>query len=160
LLPTKERMAITPRVDVIDHGIEGKHDEASTASCGCVRAARAAPPMLATCRLAARHESSIQMRRENMSIARLTTAFALGLPGVHLSSGAAVACDNPGRTRKLSFKVTEDGCVAKVKKDSGDADAETINVCEKDAVEWKVTGKAKSIVFDGNSPFEWADSGF
>ena len=95
-----------------------------------------------------------------MSIARLTTAFALGLLGVHLSLGAAVACDNPGKTHKLSFKVTEDGCVAKVKKDSDDADAETINVCEKDVVEWRVTGKAKSIVFEGNSPFKWADSGF
>ncbi len=41
-----------------------------------------------------------------------------------------------------------------------DADAETVNVCEKDVVEWKVTGKAKSIVFDGNSPFDWSDSGF
>jgi hypothetical protein len=94
-----------------------------------------------------------------MSVARLTTALALGLLAAHLASGAAVACDNPGKTHELSFKVTEDGCVAKVKKASDDADAETINVCEADVVEWKVTGRAKSIVFDGNSPFDWADSG-
>ena len=95
-----------------------------------------------------------------MSIARLTTAFALGLLAVQLAAGAAVACDKPGKTHKLSFKVKDDGCVVKVKKDSDGADAETVNVCEKDVVEWKVTGKAKSIVFDGNSPFEWTDSGF
>jgi hypothetical protein len=111
-------------------------------------------------RRAVRHENFIESKGENMSIARFTTAFALGLLAVQLASGAAVACDNPGKTHKLSFKVTDDGCVAKVKKDADDADAETINVCEKDVVEWKVTGKAKSIVFDGNSPFDWADSRF
>jgi hypothetical protein len=95
-----------------------------------------------------------------MSIARITTALALGLLAVQLATGAAVACDNPGKTHKLKFQVKDDGCVTKVKKESDDADAETINVCEKDVVEWKVTGKAKSIVFDGESPFEWTDSGF
>jgi len=95
-----------------------------------------------------------------MSIVRLTTACAFGLLAVQLASGAAVACDDPGKTHKLSFKVADDGCVTKVNKDADDADAETINVCETDVVEWKVTGKAKSIVFDGKSPFEWADSNF
>lgn len=94
-----------------------------------------------------------------MSIARLTTALALGLLAAHLASGAAVACDKPGKTHKLSFKVKDDGCVEKVKKDSDGADAEKINVCETDVVEWKVSGKAKSIVFDGSSPFDWTDSG-
>jgi hypothetical protein len=106
-----------------------------------------------------------------MSIARLTTALALVLLAAHLASGAAVACDKPGKTHKLSFKVKDDGCVEKVKKDSDGADAEKINVCETDVVEWKVTGKAKSIVIDGSidengsividgsSPFDWTDSG-
>ena len=29
-----------------------------------------------------------------------------------------------------------------------------------DTVIWQVTGPAKSVVFDGDSPFEWTDSGF
>jgi hypothetical protein len=95
-----------------------------------------------------------------MSMARLTTAFALGLLALQLAAGAAVACENPGKTHKLSFKVKDDGCVVRVRKDSNDEDAETINVCERDVVEWKVRGNAKSIVFDGNSPFDWVDSGF
>jgi hypothetical protein len=66
-----------------------------------------------------------------MSISRLTTAFALGLLAVQLASGAAVACDKPGKTHKLSFKVTDDGCVVKVKKDSDDADAESAEPEEK-----------------------------
>jgi uncharacterized protein (DUF2147 family) len=93
-----------------------------------------------------------------MSIARLTTTFALGLLAAQLASGAAVACDNPGKTHELEFKVKGDECVEKVKKKDG-SDAETINVCEKDVVQWKVSGNAKSIVFDGASPFEWTDSG-
>jgi hypothetical protein len=94
-----------------------------------------------------------------MSIARFTTACALSLLAAQLASGAAVACDNPGKTHELEFKVKNDECVEKVKKKDG-SDAETINVCETDVVQWKVTGKAKSIVFDGASPFEWTDSGF
>jgi hypothetical protein len=103
---------------------------------------------------------NFKQRGENMSMARLTTAFALGLLALQLAAGAAVACDNPGKTHKLSFKVKDDGCVVKVKKDSTGDDADTINVCETDAVEWKVLGKAKSIVFDDKSPFDWLDSGF
>ena len=95
-----------------------------------------------------------------MSIARVTTAFALSLLAAQLASGVAVACDNPGKTHTLKFKVKDDGCVQKVKKDSDGADADTLNVCETDTVIWKVSGKSKSIVFDGTSPFEWLDSGF
>ena len=96
-----------------------------------------------------------------MSIARMTTAFALSLLAAQLASGVAVACDNKGKTHTLKFKVKDDGCVEKVKKDSDGADADTINVCETDTVVWKVSGKSKSIVIDGDStPFAWQDSGF
>jgi hypothetical protein len=97
-----------------------------------------------------------------MSIARFTTAFALSLLGAQITSGVAVACENQGKTHSLKFKVDDDGCVLKVKKDSDDADAETINVCETDVVTWKVNGKSKAIVFEGANPFGWtdADSGF
>jgi hypothetical protein len=94
-----------------------------------------------------------------MSIKRCATAFALGLLAAQLASGVAVACDNPGKTHTLKFKVKDDGCVQKVKKESDGADADTINVCETDKVVWTVSGRAKSIVFDGASPFDWADSG-
>lgn len=96
-----------------------------------------------------------------MSIARMTTAFALSLLAAQLASGVAVACDDKGKTHTLKFKVKDDGCVEKVKKDSDGADADTINVCETDKVIWKVSGKSKSIVIDGDStPFAWQDSGF
>jgi len=95
-----------------------------------------------------------------MSIARLTTAFALSLLAAQLASGVAVACDNPGKTHTLKFKVKDDGCVVKVKQDSNGADADTITACETDTVIWRVSGKSKAIVFDGASPFEWLDSGF
>jgi len=95
-----------------------------------------------------------------MSITRFTTAFALSLLAAQLASGVAVACDSPGKIHALKFKVNDDGCVLKVKKDSDGADADTIKVCETDVVSWKVNGKSKSIVFDGESPFEWQDSGF
>jgi len=95
-----------------------------------------------------------------MSIARLTTTFALSLLAAQLASGvAAAACPNPGKTHELKFKVKGDECVEKVKKNDG-SDGETIKVCETDVVQWKVKGKSKSIVFDGPSPFEWEDSGF
>lgn len=94
-----------------------------------------------------------------MSIARVTTALALGLLAVQLASGVAVACDNPGKTHNLKFKVKNDECVEKVKKEKDDGDADTINVCETDKVVWKVAGRAKTIVFEGESPFDWSDSG-
>ena len=95
-----------------------------------------------------------------MSIARITTAFALSLLAAQLASGVAVACDNPGKTHALKFKVNDEGCVLKVKKESDGADADEVRVCETDVVKWMVTGKAKSIVFDGASPLEWLESGF
>ena len=94
-----------------------------------------------------------------MSIARVTTALALSLLAVQLASGVAVACDNPGKTHNLKFKVKNDECVEKVKKEKDDGDADTINVCETDKVVWKVAGRAKTIVFEGESPFDWSDSG-
>ena len=87
-----------------------------------------------------------------MSIARVTTALALSLLAVQLASGVAVACDNPGKTHNLKFKVKNDECVEKVKKEKDDGDADTINVCETDKVVWKVAGRAKTIVFEGESP--------
>ena len=93
-----------------------------------------------------------------MSIARFTTAFALSLLAAQLASGVAVACENKGKTHTLKFKVDDDGCVLKVKKDADDADAETINVCETDVVTWKVNGNSKAIVFEGANPFGWTDS--
>jgi hypothetical protein len=99
-----------------------------------------------------------------MSIARIATVFTLSLLAAQLASGVAVACDNPGKTHELKFKVKSDGCVEKVQK-KDDSDAMEIKVCEKDKVEWQVNGKDKKIVFDPNdpkSPFEWpgSDSGF
>jgi len=100
-----------------------------------------------------------------MSIVRLTTTLALSLLAAQLASGvAAAACSDPNRNpkiHKLDFKVKSDGCVEKVKK-KDDSDGETITVCENDTVQWKVNGRDKKIVFDGNSPFEWPgpDSGF
>jgi len=97
-----------------------------------------------------------------MSIARLTTTFALSLLAAQLASGvAAAACPNPnpGKTHELDFKVKSDGCVEKVKKKDG-TDAREITVCENDTVQWKVSGNAKLIAFVAETPFEWAASGF
>jgi hypothetical protein len=97
-----------------------------------------------------------------MSIARLTATFAFSLLAVQLASGvAAAACPDPNsnpKTHELDFKVKSDGCVEKVKKNGIEAPA--INVCEKDKVQWKVTGNAKLIAFDAKTPFKWAASGF
>jgi hypothetical protein len=106
-----------------------------------------------------------------MSIARLTRTFAFSLLAALLASGVAAAnCSDPNRnpeTHKLKFKVKDDGCVEKVKKDRDDTDATVISVCKKDTVEWKVTGNAKMIAFVAKSPtdpvrtpFDWAASGF
>jgi hypothetical protein len=96
-----------------------------------------------------------------MSIARFTTAFALSLLASQLALGDEPTCAaKKGATHTLKFKVKDDGCVEKVKKDSDGADADTLNVCETDTVVWKVSGKPKAIVFDGTSPFEWLDSGY
>jgi hypothetical protein len=96
-----------------------------------------------------------------MSIARLATAFALSLLAAQLALGDEPNCaEKKGDVHVLKFKVKDDGCVEKVKKDSDGADADEIRVCETDVVKWKVNGKKKSIVFEGVSPFEWTDSGF
>ena len=89
-----------------------------------------------------------------MEMKRIAVALAAAL----LAQGA-LACDDPGKTHRLKFQVKGDECVEKVKKDD-DAEAETINVCVSDTVIWQVTGRAKSVVFDADSPFEWRDSGF
>lgn len=97
-----------------------------------------------------------------MSISRIAMSLALALLLGQLTAVAADACESAGKTHKLKFKVQEDGCVLKVKKDDADedADADTIHVCVGDDVRWKVSGPAKSIAFDGDSPFDWQDSGF
>jgi len=95
-----------------------------------------------------------------MSTARLAIAIAAVLT---LSVGVATvapACENPGKVHKLKFKVKGDECVEKVAKDDDDSDAEDVYVCVSDTVVWKVSGRAKSVVFDGDSPFDWSDSGF
>jgi hypothetical protein len=100
-----------------------------------------------------------------MSIARLTATFAFSLLAVQLASGVAAAdCADPNRnpkTHKLDFKVKSNGCVEKVKDKDGN-DAPETNVCEKDTVEWKVTGSGneKMIAFVAETPFKWAASGF
>lgn len=73
---------------------------------------------------------------------------------------AADACENPGKTHRLKFKVKHDECVEKVNKADDDADADSIHVCVSDTVVWQVSGRAKSVVFEGDSPFDWGDSGF
>ena len=98
-----------------------------------------------------------------MSITRLTTTFALSLLAAQLASGvAAAACPNPnpGKTHELEFKLKDGKCVEKLKKERDGSDAMEIKVCENDTVQWKVSGKAKLIVFVGGTPFEWAASGF
>ena len=96
-----------------------------------------------------------------MSIARLATACALSLLAAQLALGDERNCaTDKGAVHTLKFKVKDDGCVEKVKKDSDGANADEIRVCETDVVKWKVNGKKKSIVFEGVSPFEWTDSGF
>ena len=79
-----------------------------------------------------------------------------------LLAGAAVACERPGKTHTLKFKIKTNECVEKVQKDADETDADTIHVCETDVVKWKVNGKAKSVVFDDKkTPFTgWHDSGF
>jgi hypothetical protein len=98
-----------------------------------------------------------------MSIARLTTTFAFSLLAVQLASGvAAAACPNPNpTTHELKFKVKSDGCIEKVTDKDGN-DAPETKVCEKDTVEWKVTGTGneKMIAFKSETPLEWAASGF
>jgi hypothetical protein len=96
-----------------------------------------------------------------MSITRVTTALALGLLATQPAMGDEPDCAvKKGAVHTLKFKVNDDGCVEKVKKDSNGDDADEIRVCETDVVKWKVGGKKKSIVFEGASPFEWTDSGF
>ena len=59
---------------------------------------------------------------------------------------------------KLKFKVTNNGCVERVVKDTNcDCEAEAVIVHACDTVEWKVTGKKKSVSFDegDGSPFTW-----
>jgi hypothetical protein len=91
-----------------------------------------------------------------MLIARVTTAFVVGL----LWAQGSLACDDPGKTHRLKFQVKGDECVEKVKKEADDGDAETITVCVSDTVIWQVAGRAKSVEFEGDSPFDWQDSGF
>jgi len=96
------------------------------------------------------------MRTSTAHIAVLATVSALcGLwPCV-----AGAACEPAARPIELKFKVHGDQCVQKVVKDAGDADAETVRACVGDTIRWKVAGKGKAVVFEGDSPFDWIDSG-
>jgi len=95
-----------------------------------------------------------------MFISRIVVAFTAGFV---LAQGLATAsqaeCTDQPKTHRLKFKVKADECVEMVKKED-DSDAETITVCVSDEVVWQVAGPAKSVVFEGDSPFDWADSGF
>jgi hypothetical protein len=95
-----------------------------------------------------------------MSIPRIAMSLAAVLLLAQGPFTAALACDDPGKTHRLKFKVKGDECVEKVKKEDNDEDADSITVCVTDTVIWQVNGPAKSVVFDGDSPFEWQDSGF
>ena len=110
-----------------------------------------------------RHATRVRNRKRGEAcpshVSRQRSRSACSRPSWPRAS--AVACDNPGKTHNLKFKVKNDECVEKVKKEKDDGDADTINVCETDKVIWKVSGRAKSIVIDGDStPFAWQDSGF
>jgi len=91
-----------------------------------------------------------------ISMARAGVSIAIAL----LLAQGALACENPGKTHRLKFQVKGDECVEKVKKEDDDADAETISVCVSDTVIWQVAGPAKAVEFEGDSPFDWQDSGF
>jgi hypothetical protein len=73
------------------------------------------------------------------------------------------ACEDetPIQTHKRKFKVDERGCVIAVLKPD-DTDGETVYAKRCDHVEWKITGKNKSVEFAGSagSPFDWSDSGY
>jgi hypothetical protein len=97
---------------------------------------------------------------KTMSMSRIAISIAVGLLLAQGPALAALGCENPGKTHRLKFKVKGDECVEKVKKEDDDDDADTISVCVTDTVIWQVNGPAKSVVFDGDSPFDWQDSGF
>jgi hypothetical protein len=91
----------------------------------------------------------------------LTSLLALFLlqatPGVALAAG----CSSGNQSHRLKVKVKDDQCVERVLKASDDADADEIEVCEGDTVSWSFSGPKKSIVFEGDHPFDWPgpDSG-
>jgi hypothetical protein len=87
----------------------------------------------------------------------LAMTFAL-LLALGTSSLALADCPG-GKTHELKFKVKSDGCVEKVQKNANDSDADDTHVCPTDSVIWKVSGPKKAVVFEGDSPFDWVDSG-
>ena len=95
-----------------------------------------------------------------MTVPRVAISLAVFFLAAQFTVGVAAACENPGKTHELKFKAKGDQCVEKVKKEKDDADAETISVCVTDIVRWKVSGPAKAIVFEGDTPFDWPESGF
>lgn len=95
-----------------------------------------------------------------MPFPRVALSLAVFFLAAQLTAGDAAACENPGKTHKLKFEVKGNQCVEKVKKENDDEDAETISVCVTDIVRWKVSGPAKAIVFEGDTPFDWPESGF
>lgn len=61
-------------------------------------------------------------------------------------------CNREAKTFKLKIKV-DDNKPTKVTKGLFGADANTLNVCRGDTVEWKLTGKSFYIDFPGTTPF-------
>lgn len=75
------------------------------------------------------------------------------------TSSLAMADCVGGKSHKLKFKVKSDGCVEQVVKEADESDADDTDACATDSVTWKVSGAKKSVVFEGDSPFDWVDSG-
>jgi hypothetical protein len=97
-----------------------------------------------------------------MTVHRLSL-LAVPVAAILLQAAPGIAraeCPAAPTTHKLKFKLKDDQCVARVLKTSDGSDAETLNACEGDTVQWSVSGPRKSIVFEGDAPFDWADSGF
>jgi hypothetical protein len=95
----------------------------------------------------------MNIRSRSLLTSTLALLLTLAIPSV-----ASATCPG-GKTHDLKFKVKSDGCVEKVQKNSDDSDADDTSVCAADTVTWKVSGPKKSVVFEGDSPFDWVDSG-
>jgi hypothetical protein len=83
-----------------------------------------------------------------------TTLAALLLSTTSFSAFAQdSACDRDPETFKLKIKV-KNNTPTKVVKGFFGSNANTINVCPGDAIEWKLNGKKFFIEFSGKTPFD------
>lgn len=91
----------------------------------------------------------------------LASMLATACTATRTLDDPACANDPEVKTRHRMFKVDGNGCVVEVQKRNG-TNGETVRAQRCDYVEWKITGKKKSIEFKSSagSPFEWPDSGF